>query len=221
LVRGPAAVLVGGALLALAFLLSSCGGGRETSCANRLEGEDGFEIQVESSKPNDPPLHACVRRVDGKPGLTVFNDRPIGLEFPVLPGVRVVETGHRTPAEQAWGPLNSIQYGEPWLLVPGDGFVTLAFDSVPAQIKFDATDSAFVFDLLMSVVPDPTKGFAQCAHNFAEAARASRLSVKSSLKKVLWDGVTACRKGRGAVIGLPAVCRIRRDRAGEGGDDQV
>ncbi len=166
----------------------------------------GSSLEVGSSKPDDPLLYACAHEVDGEPGVTIFNNRPIGLEFPVLDGVRVVETGNRTIAEHAWGAVNSLQYGAPWLLVPGDGYVTLAFDSVPEEIVFDATDSVFVFDLLLSVAPNPGTAYAQCAHNVAEAARTLDLSSKASLKKLLLDGVVACSKGAaGAVIGLPVL----------------
>lgn len=177
---------------------------QEIDCADGVDGPGGFDVEVGSSRPDDPLLYACAHEVDGKPGVTIFNNRPIGLEFPVLDGVRVVETGNRTIAEHAWGSVNSFQYGSPWLLVPGDGYVTLAFDSVPEEIVFDATNSAFVFDLLLSVAPNPGTAYAQCAHNVAEAARTADLSRKASLKKLLLDGVIACSKGTlAAVIGLP------------------
>jgi|GEM_PF-726601 len=179
---------------------------QEIDCSDEIDDADGFEVEVETSKPDDPLLYACARKVNGKPGVTIFNNRSIGLEFPVLEGMQVVQTGNRTLAEHAWGAVNSLQYGSPWLLVPGDGFVTLAFDSVPEEIEFDATNSAFVFDLLLSVAPNPATGYAQCAHNVAEAARTADLDVKSSLKKLLLDGVVACSKGAlGAVIGLPGM----------------
>lgn len=178
---------------------------QEIDCGGELVGEEDYAIDVEA-KRDDPLLYACAREVDGKPAVTIFNNRPIGLEFPVLDGMRVVETGHRTIAEQAWGPLNSFQYGSPWLLVPGDGFVTLAFDSVPGEIQFRATNSAFVFDLLMSLSPNPGVAFAQCAHNVAEAARTADLGATRTLKKLLLDGVADCAKGTmRAIAGVPGM----------------
>ena len=81
---------------------------------------------------------------------------------------------------------------------------------------FDATNSAFVFDLLLSVAPNPGTAYAQCAHNVAEAARTLDLSSKASLKKLLLDGVVACSKGAaGAVIDLPGLFpKAQRPRSG-------
>lgn len=181
---------------------------QEIDCAEEVEGAGGFEVEVESSDEGDPLLYACAREVDGEPAVTIFNNQPIGLEFPVLDGMRVTETGHRTIAEQAWGPVNSFQYGSPWLLVPGDGFVTLTFDSVPEEIEFKATNSAFVFDLLLSLAPNPGSAFAQCAHNIAETARTAELSVRSALKELLLDAVVACGKeAPRAVLGAPGMLK--------------
>lgn len=179
---------------------------QEIDCRDVIGGEGEYEIDVETGEGDDPLLYACAREVDGKPGVTIFNNRPIGLEFPVLDGVRAVETGNRTIAEHAWGAVNSYQYGSPWMLLPGDGFVTLAFDSVPEEIEFRATNSAFVFDLLLSLAPHPGVAFAQCAHNVAEAARTADLSVTRSLKKLLLDGVATCAKGAvRAIFGVPGM----------------
>ena len=181
---------------------------QEIDCSDEVEGAGGFEVEVKSSDEDDPLLQACAREVNGEPAVTIFNNQPIGLEFPVLDGVRVTETGHRTIAEQAWGPVNSLQYGRPWLLVPGDGFVTLTFDSIPEEIEFRATNSAFVFDLLLSLAPHPGVAFAQCAHNVAEAARTAELSVKSALKELLLDAVVTCGKeAPRAVLGVPGMLR--------------
>ncbi len=187
--------------------VESSGGFEIGDCRQRLLEPVDFEIEVETSDDGEskPMIYACLRQVGGKAGMTVLNNRSIGLEFPVTDGMRVVETGASTIAERAWGPLNSIQYGSPWLLVPGNGFVTLAFDSLPDELRFRATNSAFVFDLLLSVAGGGGAGFVACAHTFSESVRASQLSLKRELSAVLLDGIKACGGGVGAIVAIPDV----------------
>lgn len=186
---------------------------RELHCKDRLTGPISYRIDVENSDQDDPLLYACAQEIGGKPGLVVFNNRSIGLEFPVLEGVDVVRTGSRTLAERAWGYLNSIQYGEPWLLVPGDGFVTLAFDSLPEELTFDATNSAFVFDLLLSVGGGAESAFVECAHTFAESMRTFELNF-SEVRKILLDGIIACGGRLGDLVGIQRLLSTVWDSVG-------
>lgn len=186
---------------------------RELSCEDRVSGAIDFRIGTQNSDPGDPLIYACAREIDGKPGLVVFNNRSIGLEFPVLDEARVVKTGSRTLAEQAWGPLNSLQYGEPWLLVPGDGFVALSFDRLPEELIFEATNSAFVFDLLLSAGGGAGSAFVGCAHSFAESTRTSEFSF-AGVRKVLSEGVKACGGRLGRLLDLGRLYGRVRDSIG-------
>ncbi|MGC1853266.1 MAG: hypothetical protein WA687_12590, partial [Solirubrobacterales bacterium] len=180
---------------------------REMHCSDSLGGPERIEVEVENPDPDDPLLQVCPREIGGKPGLIVLNNRSIGLEFPVLEGIRVVEVGGGTIAEDAWGPLNSLQFGKPWLLVPGDGFVALAFDVVPGELTFESTNSALVFDLLLTVAGGAGARFVECAHTFSESFRDSQLGIRAKLSKILKDGIIACGGPVGSIAGIPDLLR--------------
>ena len=134
----------------------------------------GLKAETSEAGVSDPLIYACLAHRGQGWALTIYDNRAIGLEFGLPPGVTLASSRGHTLTESAWEAVNLGLPNGTWRLVPAGGSVTLAFEDPPEALAFRTTSSALLFDLAIAVLGDG-KGelassadlvtYANCSHD--------------------------------------------------------
>ena len=132
-----------------------------------------------------PPVLACPgQAIDGRPTVTLSNQRGTGMDVFLPAGGRVEATSNADLSEAAWKAVYEA-LGTDLPLLPAGGTMVVSFDELPADIGLSANNSSFATDAVIAAAAKGRSGsgqaelgaqlaeVAQCAQRVAEAGKST------------------------------------------------